>query len=336
MAQAARTFRPVERRLRTILLAAVDGTDLERDPGAFAGKLSCVERAEVQSLVAEGADAVAVVIARLEARIDEQDAQIAELKARLGQSSRNSSKPPSSDGYGKPPPKKRSLRRRSGRKQGGQEGHEGARLEPVAVPDERVEHQPERCDGCGGSLAGAERLEGGESRQVFDLPEGKLLRVIEHVAERRRCGCGRTTAAGFPDGVGAPTQYGPGVRALGVYLCVYQHLPYDRAAQALADLAAARVSTGTLARWVEIAALGLSDFDERLRELLVADVVFGERLGTLAVDNAMAGYTDFMVSQWLTEYVLVPLELVVLGRKRVPDGIFWKTVLANTGQPERM
>lgn len=66
----------------------------------------------------------------------------------------------------------------------------------------------------------------------------------------------------------------------------------------------------------------------------VSDMVFGQRLGILAVDNAMAGYTDFMVSQWLTEYVLVPLKLVVLGRKRVPQhGIFWKSVLANTGQP---
>ncbi len=66
----------------------------------------------------------------------------------------------------------------------------------------------------------------------------------------------------------------------------------------------------------------------------VSDVIFGERLGTLAVDNAMAGYRDFVVSQWLTEYVLVPLELVVLGRKRVPiDGIFWKSVRARTGQP---
>jgi 6-phosphofructokinase len=66
----------------------------------------------------------------------------------------------------------------------------------------------------------------------------------------------------------------------------------------------------------------------------VTDVIFGERLGALAVDNAMAGYTDFMVSQWLTEFVLVPLPLVVLGRKRVPtDGIFWKSVLSKTGQP---
>lgn len=69
----------------------------------------------------------------------------------------------------------------------------------------------------------------------------------------------------------------------------------------------------------------------------VSDVVFGQRLGTLAVDNAMAGYTDFMVSQWLTEYVLVPLKLVVLGRKRVPqNGIFWKSVLATTGQDAEM
>ena len=66
----------------------------------------------------------------------------------------------------------------------------------------------------------------------------------------------------------------------------------------------------------------------------VSDVIFGQRLGTLAVDNAMAGYSDFMISQWMTEYVLVPLPLVVLGRKRVPpEGIFWMSVLAGTGQP---
>lgn len=65
------------------------------------------------------------------------------------------------------------------------------------------------------------------------------------------------------------------------------------------------------------------------------DIINGQRLGTLAVDNAMAGYTDFMISQWLTEYVLVPLDLVKLGRKRIPrTGIFWKSVVAKTGQPD--
>lgn len=64
-----------------------------------------------------------------------------------------------------------------------------------------------------------------------------------------------------------------------------------------------------------------------------SDVIMGSRLGALAVDNAMAGYTDFMISQWLTEFVMVPLNLVALGRKHIPqDGIFWKSVLAKTGQ----
>jgi len=67
------------------------------------------------------------------------------------------------------------------------------------------------------------------------------------------------------------------------------------------------------------------------------DIINANRLGTLAVDNAIAGYTDCMISQWLTEYCLVPLDLVVLGRKRIPkDGIFWRSVVAKTGQPEKL
>ena len=67
------------------------------------------------------------------------------------------------------------------------------------------------------------------------------------------------------------------------------------------------------------------------------DIINGSRLGTLAVDNAMAGHSDFMISQWLTEFCMVPLKLVVLGRKRIPpSGIFWKSVIAKTGQPENL
>jgi 6-phosphofructokinase len=66
-----------------------------------------------------------------------------------------------------------------------------------------------------------------------------------------------------------------------------------------------------------------------------SDIIFGRRLGTLAVDNAMAGYTDCMISQWLTEFVLVPLELVVIGRKRIPKGgIFWNSIRMKTGHPD--
>jgi 6-phosphofructokinase 1 len=64
------------------------------------------------------------------------------------------------------------------------------------------------------------------------------------------------------------------------------------------------------------------------------DQIYCERLGALAVDNALAGYTDFMISQWLAEFVLVPLELVGAGKKCIPiNGMFWKQVVSTTGQP---
>lgn len=64
------------------------------------------------------------------------------------------------------------------------------------------------------------------------------------------------------------------------------------------------------------------------------DHIFCERLGALAVDNALAGYTGFMISQWLSEFVLVPLHQVGGKQKSVPvQGMFWKQVVSSTGQP---
>ncbi|NLG83351.1 MAG: ATP-dependent 6-phosphofructokinase [Firmicutes bacterium] len=71
-----------------------------------------------------------------------------------------------------------------------------------------------------------------------------------------------------------------------------------------------------------------------------SDQIHCQRLADLAVHNAIAGFTDFMISQWLTEYVLVPLHLVAktpdgrrTGKRLPPEGLFWKTVTNNTGQP---
>lgn len=223
------------------------------------------------------AELEALVVAQA-ARIAELEVVVAELRSQLGKNSRNSSRPPSSDGYDKPPAKKdRGLRGRSGRRPGGQSGHEGAHLERVEVPDRRVVHEPEgSCAGCGRDLADAEVLQGAESRQVFDIPEELALEVIEHVASLRRCeGCGLVNAGSFPDSVGAPVQYGPSLRTLGVYLHVFQHIPFDRARQLICDLTGAEISTATLKAWVDAAAAGLTDFDSRLRVLLQRSAVVG-------------------------------------------------------------
>lgn len=93
------------------------------------------------------------LIGQLRAELTAATAEIAELRRQLGQNSRNSSKPSSSDGLAKPAP--RSLRRRGARKPGGQDGHPGSTLAPVATPDEVITHEPGCCRGCGDDLAGA-------------------------------------------------------------------------------------------------------------------------------------------------------------------------------------
>ncbi|HEY7224510.1 MAG TPA: DUF6444 domain-containing protein [Micromonosporaceae bacterium] len=100
----------------------------------------------------------------------------AELRRRLGQNPRNSNQPPSSEGLGKPAPK--SLRGKSGRRPGGQPGHEGRTLRQVDNPDKVVPHEPTACAGCGASLAGAPQV-GVVRRQVFEIPPMKTT-VTEH------------------------------------------------------------------------------------------------------------------------------------------------------------
>src|SRR5918997_324177 len=119
----------------------------------------------------------------LSAELGAARVRISELEARLGQSSRNSSKPPSSDGLAKPAPK--SLRKRSSRKPGGQAGHPGSTLTPVAIPDEVITHEPDWCRGCGDGLGGTPEV-GREHRQVFDIPPISV-RVTEHQLIARRC-----------------------------------------------------------------------------------------------------------------------------------------------------
>jgi 6-phosphofructokinase len=65
------------------------------------------------------------------------------------------------------------------------------------------------------------------------------------------------------------------------------------------------------------------------------DQTYCDRLGALAVETALAGYTRCIVSQWLSEFVLVPLELVSMGRKRMTtSGMFWRQIMQATGQPD--
>ncbi len=207
----------------------------------------------------------AQVIEKLTARIATQDQRIAELERQLGRNSRNSSQPPSADGPSVSP--SRAERRRSGRRPGKQPGAGGSALFQTSAPDEIVDHLPAACGGCGNDLTDASAA-GLVRRQVHDIPTIAPV-VVEHRLHRRRCGCGTTTTATAPAGVGAAAVYGPNLRALAVYLLVFQHIPVARTQALICDLTGARPSTGWISSVLSTVADVLVDVEKLIKTLIM-------------------------------------------------------------------
>lgn len=167
----------------------------------------------------------------------------AELTDRLNKNSRNSSKPPSSDGLQKPASKP-AFSRGKGRKPGGKPGHKGKTLEICEQPDRFNELLPDKC-GCGHALDKS-KANVVEVRQVFDLPQPRL-EVTEHVVLGCACEkCGSYNEGTFPDGVNARLQYGTGVRALVVLLNVAFKLPVKKVQLLFRDLYGLAINPATI------------------------------------------------------------------------------------------
>jgi transposase len=218
-------------------------------------------------------EVLAALVVSLRGELARAQERIAELEDRLRQTSRNSSVPPSADGLAKPPPRSRSLRKKSGRKPGGQDGHPGQTLAQVAKADREVRHEPGPCARCGAALTGRP-VTGIERRQVFDLPPVTVT-VTEHQLIERECGCGHRTRGAAPAGAEAPVQYGPRIAAVIIYLYTGQFLSRKRTAQALAELFGVPLSPGTVAGITARAAGKLDDFLEQARGNIAASDVAG-------------------------------------------------------------
>ena len=187
-------------------------------------------------------EAVADLVLSLLQRVDELTQRVHELDRRLNLNSRNSSKPPSSDGYKKPNPK--SLCGKSGKPSGGQPGHQGPHLSFTDHPDHIVTHSPSFCQICGQTLEGVD-APSYDRRQVYELVV--RFETTEHRAEVRYCPhCDHRNQASFPEEVPYPVQYGSALKAFLIYGNVYQFLPFERLTEMLFDLTGHSVSEGTL------------------------------------------------------------------------------------------
>jgi len=170
-------------------------------------------------------------VTRLERQLEKYEAP---------KNSRNSNKPPSSD-FPKQQ-KTQSLRQPTGKKPGGQTGHEGTTLKQMSSPDKIEPHMPLYCNCCGEDLSGQPSFFSGK-RQVIDIPPIKAI-VTEHQLFDRRCKCGHLNRASYPAGVNAPVSYGENVQALLSYLGARQYVPFQRLSELMRDVFGLGISTG--------------------------------------------------------------------------------------------
>jgi transposase len=187
--------------------------------------------------------AVQEYIRTLEARVAALEATVQRLLERLPQDSRNSSRPPSND----PPQAKGQRPRRvpSGRKPGGQPGHQGQTR--ALVPMEEVERvvpvKPRQCHRCPHPLQGDDPQP--YRHQVTDLPPVKPI-VTEYQVHRLLCpACGAPNRAELPLGV-PPGGFGPRVQAVTTLCTGAYHLSKRTTQGVMEDLFGLPMSLGTI------------------------------------------------------------------------------------------
>jgi transposase len=140
---------------------------------------------------------------------------------RNGRNSNTSSSPPSHD-IGRSNSK--NLRFKTGRKNGGQEGHKGATLEMKESPDEIIDYNPDYCSYCGADLQ-QEPSALHERKQEVVIPVVQA-QYIEHRSYSKTCPhCGVCCIGHLPEHLKAPIQYGASISAMATYFSVYQYLP---------------------------------------------------------------------------------------------------------------
>jgi transposase len=200
-------------------------------------------------------------------KIEILQARVTELENKLKRDSHNSSKPPASDGY-KKIKRTRSMRKRSGKKSGGQKGHPGKTLEMSETPDRVEKLRVKKCACCGCSLKKV-KASGHEKRQKIEIPQ-PVVEVTEYQAEQKDCPeCGHRNTAAFPEGITRMVQYGDYLRSIAVYFRNYELIPIERTAEIFKDLFNVPLSEGTVVTASRRCAEALTGFNAWLIERII-------------------------------------------------------------------
>jgi transposase len=262
----------------------------------------------IRAVYAAGEESVVGLVMQLMEQVNQLTLQVKVLEEQQSKNSRNSSKPPSGDGFGK---RTQSLRQKSQRSSGGQVDHPGQTLEWRDSVDEVVVSAVEQCQSCGADLRG-EPIEQVSARQVHDLPPIHL-QVTEYRAEAKTCPhCQQLNQAAFPVEVTRSVQYGSRLKGMLVYLMNYQLLPSKRTRELLNDLLGVQLSEGTLYNSLAECFEALEPFESILHDRL------------RSADVAHFDETGFRVNQhlwWLHVACTAQFTAYSVQRKRGTDGM---------------
>ena len=217
-----------------------------------------------------------IIIADLRKRISELEEIIKELREQLNKNSGNSSKPPSTDGFKKPVNKNRSLRKKSGKKPGGQIGHTGSNLSVLSEPNHVEEHCHFDCKKCPHYAECHKTAVIKESRYVVDAVVD--VDITEHDVICIPCCplCGREKTGEFPNNVNAYVQYGANLEALTVALNTVGAVSVSRTHEILSGVFNIPISTGTINNMVSRCA----------EKVEPAYAVIGEKLKESPINHA--------------------------------------------------
>lgn len=199
--------------------------------------------------------------------------RIEELESLLKKNSRNSSKPPSSDGLKK---KIKNNRQKSNRKAGAQPGHTGNGLSPMEKVDEEIFCPVNsRCE-CGEEMS-KKKVVRIEKHQVIDTP-GKLIHVKEYLVEVKQCKCGKEHKGQC--NYDYRVQYGEGIKSLLVYLNQYQLLPTERIQEMMKDIFTLSVSDGLIFSSTESCFNNLTDTIVTIKQgLIESELIHNDETG---------------------------------------------------------
>jgi len=183
------------------------------------------------------------------------------ITGRLSLTSRNSSKPPSTDLN-----RQKQKKNNSQNKPGGQPGRKGVNLQPITEPDKIVPINLDQNQLPKGIYCDV----GFEARQVIDLEISRI--VTEYRAQILEDALGKKYIAPFPEGVVRPVQYGQSIKAHAVYLSQFQLLPYERVADYFSNEIQIPISVGSIFNFNQDAFERLEDFDTLAKAKLIASL----------------------------------------------------------------